>query len=62
MSFKVFTDDAGTHESFGDNDKHNVGQANGVLDVERADGSRILFSPHGGWVRIEIDPRGVGVY
>ena len=62
MSFKVFTDADGTFESFGDDDKHSVGQANGVLQVQRMDGSRILYSPFGGWLRIEEDPRGPGVY
>jgi hypothetical protein len=55
MGFKVFTDGQGSYDDYsaeGDHHRFLDGQG-GVLQVHRADGGRVHYSPFGGWVRIE---------
>jgi hypothetical protein len=65
MEFKVFTDSHGGYDDYsaeGDHYRFLDGQG-GVLQVHRADGGHVHYSPCGGWLRIEeVQPKGDGVH
>jgi hypothetical protein len=54
MSFKVITDANGTYDDYTDEqDRYRFPDGSGVLQVDRADATRVYYSPFGGWVRVE---------
>jgi hypothetical protein len=55
MGFKVITDtDGSTHDYPNEADQYRfLDSSGGVLQVDRADGTRVYYSPLGGWVRVE---------
>ena len=68
MAFRVITDAGGEFDDYpnvADGYRFPEGSG-GVLQVDRADGMRIYYSPLGGWLRVEetdVDPeRGGNVW
>ncbi len=68
MAFKVITDSAGGFDDYPDvSDGYRFLEGSGgVLQVDRADGTRLYYSPFGGWLKVEeadVDPeRGGNVW
>jgi hypothetical protein len=56
MGFKVITGADGSADSYGLADVYVVHES-GALIVDREDGSTVIYSPYGGWVRVEVESR-----
>jgi hypothetical protein len=54
MAFKVITAADGSSDNYGnEQDRYRFPDGSGVLQVDRADATRVYYSPFGGWFRVE---------